>query len=62
MNAALLNTITSSRKHGHKLTTDQFIRVAYGIFMEYLKELESGSADIVAVDDIQGSGQTGTHG
>lgn len=62
LHAALLNTIMSSRKHGHKLTTDQFIRVVHAMFLEYLKELESGAADIGGVDDAPEPGQTGTHG
>lgn len=62
LRAALLNTITSSRKHGHKLNTDQFIRVVVGIYFEYLKELQAGSAEILSADETASPGQTGTHG
>lgn len=62
LRAALLNTITGSRKHGHKLNTDQFIRVVVGIYFEYLKELQAGSAEILSADETASPGQTGTHG
>lgn len=62
LHAAVLTTITGSRKHGHKLTSDQFIRMVIAMFFEYLQELESGVADIGMGDGTQQPGQTGTHG
>jgi hypothetical protein len=62
LRAALLNTITSSRSRGHRLTTDQFIRVVQAMFVEYLQELESGTADIGCGDDAAEPRQTGTTG
>lgn len=62
LHAAVLTTIAGSRKHGHKLTTDQFIRMVVAMFFEYLQELESGVAEIGVGDGTQQPGQTGTHG
>lgn len=62
LHAAVLTAITGSRKHGHKLTTDQFIRMVIAMFFEYLQELESGVAEIGVGDGPQQPGQTGTHG
>ncbi len=58
--AALLNTITNTRKFGHRLSTEQFIAVTLGVYGEFLKELQSGDADIVAAGDTPS--QTGTNG
>jgi len=60
--AALLNTITNSRKFAHRLSTEQFIAVTLGVYGEFLKELQSGDTGILTTEEAVRPGQTGTNG